>query len=1320
MIPSSETPPMSQTAKENLITQVADKASDVVRNEFDLIQTDVQDIKTETERKENEDQVKLARDIPQSVKDKPDVKQKLTNITEKVRQTLIAISLEGNKVNYIKNPPAGNNLSILQTLYNSIDLNDINEKNSIYLNEIIKRGLNNQLTSPQELIDTFKSINYLQYIDPNIYRKISETFQTNALNLGVEKEKLEELKTDEQKGQEKNKVNIETPEQTHKRNELIEETKKELAQFILRQITPEKIEHSNLYDQIENQLKRIPDPKEREMVKTSRLLAEVQRIQNEFRDALLKIYNNDNDTRFTGENDISSGSEEFKKVLDRNIRDGLLVLTDAQYENIIQNVDQLQKSYTEVARIRNSEKGHSMAYMIQQNEVWNTEEKQLLLSLDDSSLLEKLINQKYDSLSQGGWVKFQKDIEGVFNRLFDIAQARPDDFWQESFSELYEGHAFKLIVNRLNNLSDQLKKTEYGRKIVEMEDFRSYSDTLQIESKKDVISKRLTGIRKTYPTFGSALSTLAGRMIDYKKIFEYTHNISQISNLGLGFDKIAEYSSRIKMQDIDRLFYKNPDLVEAYGLYLQNMYQELSLNYHILGTDFGSQDQNKLDEIERRTYKQLAAKKGIEVTDDKRIIRMIKMASGLTKGVTGEFWGAILTARLPMIHKLVEKDGKIKHEITNSFVSLHNSGIEKMMWQVDLDLLLQRFNLPRFWPQMRYAFAPRDLDNSKIRNEYHDFDHTLIYRYKEMADQACFDGRPDELADADEKYTFMYEHFRTASVDYLLRGTWRFQQLRSYFAFTDKMDTKTKRPVVDFNTTIKKMEGIGPYLVKTFIDELFDPKAPKADWSENPLGNKSPISFEMLDLLVEKYKDDYSDFYKNYKKMNNKELEKNFLKMGEIKEIFYREYIFEPLVKMRPTQFIVMESPRYMPEGEKRLSDRLEQYLFRSIYTKIENREHIKDIVLPLYIGAVELVENELWREHKKEWKQRLEEGNWKGSDPLNYKMKAEDFDRPEIKEKLIAYFHLTQDQIGRIVEPGKTYTLRDDEFLTHIKKFYHYLTKQIDDSDRWDRVDKEKRKQEKLPKRYAHMMSKGMGYIDHYLKGNLFDFGEFFLQQAGSRGPERMLGETAGIATKSTPALRQIIVEAIPELVKREYKDQQELEQAVQQILAKPFKEWYDGIAAIDPDQANKDASYLMIYLSALVGKDSKFRMKLVGAAGEDFLRRMWGVQASFMSDHFKSIITRRTTAFDSDQIYTLVHTLSELINLPVDEHKIKGYEMKMGIKRPTYEKNKNSLEQIEKVLNVTMDRRLIEASPMLGPIIFLIMFLMAKLALEKDKKRG
>lgn len=1337
---NNERPPTPQE-KQQIKNQVRDKTETVLIQEFLNVQNDAESLRRDIDDPANEDKIQLEQGVPKLVRDKQGNEQKFHNVIDAVRQTIEAIKVQ--KVNRLDQAQIPSQ-QILITLVNSISLEDINSRNAPYIYEVLHRGMEGRLGTTDQLIESLRAIKNLEYTDKNIFERVSNVFQGYAQDIGASKEQLLNLKSKEQKEIEKERGIDETKEKAKERRQDYVNIKREVDD-IIDGIDVGRIKGTRYERDIQNMNKdEITDRGDLERLKQEKREMKVDDIKRELKISFYEILGKPSDVRDNrefDEHDIERNAGEFRKKIDKYLQDG--ILTSDEHERLADKIYEMKRKGQEFV---------VMAHRIQQKNMfeiashytdisWSRNEEEVLNGLNSVDSLIELSSKKYNGFSnREDWEDFEKDIRGIFDRLFSIPESQPNEFWQNAFNPMYEGHLYKLLIQRLSSLGrDIMNDSRYRDKKVLVWDFYNKQDEFQSRDTVFGPNTRLTNINYKPIDLGSAIgAAIRDDMIRLGNLKEYIHNIDIISNKGLGFDKIAEYSSSLSVKDVDWLFRSTPYLTEAYNLYLQEMMQELSLNGHILPTDFGNKNRLSLDPVEQRVYKQLAVKMGVTTMADQEIIRLIHAASGISKGVYGEFWGNALTSRMPIGYDVIRNpDGTIKEIVYKPiFQSLHVPGLEKMLTSIDFDLIFQRMKLPRYYRNIRYAYAPREFNKHKENfnavghdvtkealDEFHRFEHGNIYKFGKLSESAWHEGRTDELAEFDDKYRFMHEFFKTSSIDYFLRSAWRFNQNRNFFVWITDQNGKVEltpdgRPKLNFEATVKKLKGIGPFAVKYFIDDIF---GKKADFTSPEAGEQSPLTIENVDPHV--YNEVLNRLYpgKTLSQLN-KEQKSHF--NFEVEISFYEKYIFKEFEKIRPTQFINMEQKRYTPKGEDLLSERLVTRL-KGMYGAYDQKD-ILTTILPVHIGAIELVENELWERHKRgggdSWKKRMDNFSFDSNgDPLNYVITEADFDDPEIKRKLIHYFQLSKGQVGQQPQKGGFFSLEDENFINHVKESFMTLKEGIADPERKYRVTGNTK--QTLTHRYAYMMKKQIGMIDNYIKGNLFDFQEYFLQQAGSRGPERMWGEVQSIAQKFTPKLRELVMYQMPAFIKEQYPDLHTMEAKAKEIFGPAIKEMCDAIEVIDIEQAHGQLKYLITMITELMGKDWWMRYKILGSMGHSFLRRSFETQGSFMADHFKETLRRPVTTLDTEGMEAVAHTLTDLINMPHDEKRITGYKTNLfghNLIPEFGEVNSHTMEQVIEALNAEPKQRFKEAIPVAPFVIAFILFMLAKLALDKDKKKG
>jgi hypothetical protein len=1346
--------------------KVARKTADQLKQEFDAVQANVDNLKSEIETqdrrvKENEKLPESIRGGSQQAKDK---RTKLQNITEVVKQTILAI----NQPQASKIDLPVDSVSLLRNLAEEIDLWSINQNNAVFVDYIIRLGLENRLNSIANLKSTFRSIELLQYLDQGVYEKIADAFRDEARRLGAGEEDLDQLSSDWQKEQ---REKIGASPKTIKHKQVRDQVGQSIEEGtnIIENLDIDSLNGTDYEREINAQYSQADPASRADQIEEAKK-EKIQSLKNQLRERLRNILRAEwhpdqslDDTDFAAARRDFSIKEFDPNQMAANVREFLRLVEDlgargvikpSEYSRLTEIANNLKdngRQYLEVAA--DDYKRRTLAAHAEDvlGELKNHEE--LLNALENLDLFKAYIKRKGYFRAQNdrvGWDEFCKDVRNLFETLFEVAQSQPKLFWQESFYELHEGFLYKRMVRALKTLGDAIRDDpDLRNKNVMVWDFYAYSEKLaNPELDKLIPGRNLVGRNKVSVKLDEAIrSVLANQMVDLKDFTEYCHNVNVIAQVGMGFDKLAEYASKLRMRDVMRIIASTEGLSDAYNLLLENMQMELALNNHVLRPDFGELGQFNYDRVERQTAIQLCSDRGKEKIDDPEIKRLIRLASGITKGVTGEFWGTAWTASLPIgVKEVIEKIGKetVRHyEIDNIYLSLSNPGIEKMMPTLDIFFLLRRFKLPRQWVEIMAAFIPRNYEKFPKRmgiSKTAWWQHGDLYEWYKEKDEAMFKGRTDKLANQDENYIFADELTKTASMDYFLRGGWRFYVYHTCLVYERKSDGKPKtdakgKMILDFEATMRQLQGVGPYFVKTFLDDLFAEEDPvyQKDISAMTLDNLAPHvikpgSPEEAALIKIDPKSKWKVGEEIYK-LSDKQ--KNLLQ-----EIFYDEYIFQPLAAKRPSHFIVMEDRRWMPRDEvtkgHTLRDRLLDRLVE-IYKERYDDTYIREYVLPLYTGALELAEKTVWDKHKKEWKKNREDGiYWPDHDPLNYIFNESSFEgkffKDDLHDRLINYFKLQKQHIGLIPDPGrKDLIIDDEEFIAHLKDFTKTLISAIRE-ERWDRVKHTDENKITLTMRYAKFLRKSMGKVEYYLKGNLLDLNEIYLHQAGSRTSERFFGESAAIAKDMTDTLKHMFINCYPALVKNIYGSDEQFEKAVEQIFGQPFKKIFDAIAIIDATQAHGFCKNWITMSAELLQLDRIWRIA-GGSAALNWFRRYNGTQGSYFTDKIPQTVREPATALTSPRAEIFVRTCAKAIDLPREGRVKKAYKpLKIFGKSipflkiiPEHEKHeaKHHIEQIINFLGLQRGLQITEASPAILIILPIILLLLAKLALDKGKKR-
>ncbi len=1375
-------------------SQLQNKTPQQVREEFNAAEATVAELRREIES--NSDALLVNRELPDSIRQSTNDKMpKLQNIVEVIKQTIVAANYPNR--DKLDLPPGKSGDVIRSVAREFQSLSDINERSSIYVYEIIKRGLDGQLESVDQLISAFESIKNLKYLHENVYDRIAIVFRQEAEEQGASEIQLNKLKT------------IKGNEGRLDQTKLVDINTKQL-----------QAEYGGILSQGRSMIESLPIrfDNNSEFVRNLRASVDVPGLSAEEKERFIQEKLNEEKQRITGRlitqfnsicqvqgeppkdldaqemakwrrdiwlntslnsNGVLANKNRFLGELDR--LSALGIINPGDYTTLHNLADALGNNADKYIGLQNAYKQEGFGLFEEAERLFHNEWKDhrdLLNALNNVSSFKEYIGQKYNNFDRPeDWEEFNVSVRRLFEKLLVTAESQPKDYWQQSFNEFHEGHLYKQFVKALRNIGSELDKDpRFNSKKVQVWTFYAKEEDPGLIDLPGVEGhSTLSAKRKVNLNLGAAIrGALTNEMIDLKDVTEFSHNVNVLTQQGLGFDKLAEFSSRIRMHDIDRIIKRSPGLSDAYNMYLENMQVNLGINFHIFPVDFGRQDiiYGNLDPVEFETFNQMKASRKFReefkgrYPNDEDLQRLIRMASSLSKGVFGEFWGTAWTARMPLDITRVE-DERTKElllRVNRSYKSLSMPGIEKMLTSIDFDLNLQRFNIPRLLPEVRYAYAPREWGDKEIWEVEKDmlfFRHTDIYKIKDRVENAKMNGRNDEQADFDDKYVLMQDFTRTSSIDYGLRESWRYYDYRRFIVYKKKRNEKrelvdetvkvkkkdkhtgketetvTDKKVIDFEATMRLLQGIGPQAVKIFINDLFGtPYYQDSDVSD--------ISIKQISKSVIK---EYEEHLKKYGDRNwTAENDLNKKQESELKTLFYDKFIFQPLAERRPTHFLAMEDRRWMPEDEvkggRTLYDQCFDYLW-GVYKGKYDKQYIQSNILPLYIGALQVVEKDMWDMQKQTWKNMRDDNTLltDPKDPLDYRLEERNFEQAEINDSLREYYRLKKEAVG--LEPtqgGKDLFLDDENFLKNVKGFFTTLNNGIN-AQRWNRVkptDEKKAKalEETLAYRYARMLTKKQGYVDHYIKGNFLDLDEFCFSTSGSRGTERMLGETMKIQTEVTPALSTIYFTAVSQFVRIKFKDDHAVEAEARRLFGEPFKKINSAIALIDQDQAWEYEKHHLFFLATLLGSDRLYRAAVIGPMLALRNRLIDGRQQSYVTDQIPETNIQSSKALNSSELERFVRGVAETIDMPREKHKVIGSEnFKLFGKeikifgRPIpipgkqiYDQHgrKHNTEQIIKGLGLERKFQLIESIPAALPILAFLLFLYLKLAADKDKKKG
>ncbi len=905
--------------------------------------------------------------------------------------------------------------------------------------------------------------------------------------------------------------------------------------------------------------------------------------------------------------------------------------------------------------------------------------------------------------------KFTQDIRSIFEETMSIIDNRPHEFFDQAFSPIsYQAQFFNTLQLKLISLGREIAgDPELSGDEVEVTevDFLP-DDNAQLEV--GMPKQRMAHFKKKNINLAEAMGEyLSNKMIKLRSITEYLHNTEVISYQGLGFEQLAKYSETLSTEDIDRLFYEDQELTDVYNLFIRNLMDEVAMNAHVVISDFGHTDSTNLNFIQRRAYYQMLSRKGVPTGNgeekyamDRMLKRKVRMASGISMGATGEFWGLLLTSRMPLSyepykvpnpkydpkHPGKEPEKITKYRVKTLYTGAQHGGYEKMIGTLDLDLALQRFGNPFILPVIRYVYQPRD--PKKYAGAYRDaYNHTEVYRVRDEVEDAYVSGRSDYLANFDENNVILSEWLKGNTIDLFYRGGWRFLECRTFLRYKNKEAT-----VLDFERSINNLKKIGLFAVKYFIDNLADVKSLDAEDINKVLG----IRVAGANL---------SDDQKRAFKLT-----------------CYERFIFDRIKKLYPSKFISLERRRYTPKGESFIQDDVVARL-KEVFPSLRP-EFVEEKLLKLFTSSVELAEKMYWKDPGYDQQDKLLDREGELDESI--------LESEPIKTSLLRFFDYYKRDTGIIQSGDDRLSMREmtnEQYLNGLKEFFKALKESIN-KERWIRQDKKTR--ETISQRYAKLLSGPIGGLEFDISGDDFDFSNFLIEQGGKRVFARMLGETQSVEGKMNPGFVKLINESLPAFVKGHYPSNKELEQAITELFAKVIKEIASPVSAYGGKDAYQETVYrLMVFMDRLVSKDRMFRIVGVGGAWQDFVRRKWGTQATLMSDYFRKFYSRDVTELNSDQSYLLGKAIANYCDLPWKQEQVTSYQdvgglgKLLGLRKPVYNEGASSgfkwnFDLFKKVAGHTNGANTVEKFIPIGTLVlFLIIMQMMRQANEANKKK-
>ena len=1397
------------------VTEILQRAAaEAVIKEITDAHTETNNDKKQLDSEKSKSVIRMNESLPVEVAKDGQTMKRIKNVVTVVKHTIQLIQ-GGSEIKAEDNILAGVSglpKNILVELCKNLDLGEINEKNALYLNEIIYRSLNGQLETVDSLVSLFKDVENLRYLDYNIYRSVSSIFTAQAHEMRATENQLEKLTTEDIKKEEK--ANL-TETLRYKEYKTIKDDwvngSKNMRETIDQQININNIVNSGLAKErikIKDLTPNQKDYQENLKKVNQDLLSEVKlklthdlaTISGSSSDKL-KLPEKatiDQITRAridsesispdTTVQDINANYNRFIAGLDEYksqgvISPGLYDYLRTESQKYVENAKNMLRYGDQIRSEGRSLWDIAVGYM---PGTWEEDQAKILLSLGSKEKFKAYIKTEYNNFEDKdskNWKLFSSRIRGLYDAIFSAAASNPKDFWQVSFNELTEGMVYKRLNSFLLSLGENLNEdTTFGKNNgikVKVSEVYAMTEDQTFQGSYLSGGATLSQVRERKVTVGDAITILEHQMVDYKDLRELSHDINALTELGGGIEKLAEISSRVRMGDLGRMMTLMPGLSTAINYYCENLHKVTALNNRTFPTDFGLRDGiYNLDPTGWATFRQLRSTRSIKrIADtfgwkDKDYHQLVQMAQGYAK-IVGTFFGSGLNSRLPQDIRWIKdnKDeaGRMKGILEHNLKSLSDPGIEKTMASIDIGLNWSRFNNPRLFQEILYVWAPRIVKGWKPERADKLLNHTDVYHWYEVGEDAFANGQKNDLIDFQKKHIFLIDDLHTDSIDMGLREGWRHFYYRAFLVYNkDKngkfeIDPATGKKKLDFAKTLVRLRGLGPQIVKIFIKDIFDETADKkkSDISDITIENLCAGTFKDFDKDFEAEITGLFDGKKlgqiEWADSSKTAFRKGF-KLSEdqkkaLKTFYYKKYIFDHIRDTRPSHFIVMENRTWIPEDEVRgtpdgkikgytFHDRLLEYLcdvYKDVY---QDKAWIKTYLLPMYVDALIVTEKNVWDEYLEDWKENESKYSFDlNNDPFNYKFTEEDFDK--YQDELVSFYKENKNYIGESQIGGQKISFSDDEFFKHLKGFYRTLDKVIK-MERWDHnmvknklgVWRHTGDKVTLQDRYADMLNGGQGHIDSYLTFNMLNLDEFHFETSGSRGPERMFGETALDVEKMEPNLQKIFNQSLSQFVRHPINNYEEFEKRVTALFSKEFNEAYEAIAFTDQTLAWDYMSRMIYRVFVAATKDKIFRVGAVGPFMEGALRRWNEYQASYASDKVKITLEEGGFSMDSAQAKKFFEIVGNAIGMArtieqvkkIEPAKLFGKELKGNwaklfpgrVTNKTLGERETSIDDIAKAADVTIGPNLLEASPMIPLIILAIIAMLAKLAFDKENKKS
>jgi len=1326
----------------------------------DDLQPEVDEIYNKLNELKNKNAIDL-NNFPQDLETTKNVE--LKNITDIVRKVVVAIRFP------IKTGVDINNSSqtltqIANMLVGGGNIRSINEHNSIFLYKVIERGLEGKLDKFEDLCEVFDSIKLLEKVDDLLFTQISNIFANRAIEMGMREDSdLNKLRTESQKRE---------PEELSKKNQLdilLNEEKtilirvsKNIDSIGANSYNPEMTNMANV------QAKMITGEDsgaEFDLVKNEFLEENRDRLRSELKHQISRLYN-------PRRKNIPPGTttKEMKRILWEEVFNGTAVEPreiQENYSNYKSMIEALftngridQTEFTKLTILGDNAYHNAIGILEKQGDLgnlglleeakryiqgWDKEQLVMLENMANPASFKEYILKEYKFEEPEDWERFHDDIQGLFDQIYSAANSNPKNFWEQTFNELTEGMFYKQLLMGIRHLGMALDRDPVINKtVVKIKDTSYGSEDDNTPGIQGPSPTKLARNNLVDKKLSEAISSvLVSEMITHKEVTETLHNMMVISDLGMGFEKMAEYSSRVRIEDIMGIIQNIPGLSEAHQLYHRSIRLILSQNEQNVPTSFGLRNKTHydLDEAGWRAFLILRSLKKIKDKgySDEKIAGLVRMSSGISKGVFGGFWSTFIDAHngfhFTLDKKRSDELGGVYYTRVPDYKSTNDKGVERMIPQINYFIIAERFKSLKNHQGLFYSSAPRDLTEDITLENFFSRHEDITDNMREVED-AMANGYSNKLGRYDKKNRFMADSLYTKTIDLAIRGGWRNADYLRYLIYQKdekgeiKRDDISKKYLVDFEQTIKKLRGAGEIYTKTFIDDIFE-----IDPNNSFQKDVSELSIENIGKeMINKYADELKKINKKWSLGHKLDIKQRHY----LRYIYYKKYLIEPKLKNFPLEAYAMENRRYIPRDEAVQGRNFHDILSKFVLEKTKGLDipegYAIDNYLPILMGAVDTIQQLKWDEALGKWQENENNGDHSGEDPFDYQFDLTKDDVKKYRDILVDIYKMNTGVSEK--RGGKIIQIRDDHFLDLLPEFYKKINECLN-LERWDLSIEggvPRGNKEKLQERYARYLNEDIGNIATFFTWGHANLNLMNLHSSGTRGSERILGEVATTIKEYVPVIADVLTNIFPALIGRKYENDKEFEKTVKELLEPAFKKMRIAISDIDADQAYMDLSRIVVQLANAAAKDRLKRVGVFGYLSEGLAKRASGEveQSSFMTQMIPDTLREGATAFTSAQVEIFVTVLAQGIGIRRLKKYIKEYESpkffgkevsgfwakflpRKGIK----DDSKISTEHLVRALGVQLPIRLLESIPTFILAFFLVMFALGKFAFDKDNKK-